>query len=164
MRFLDITVAALAACTVAGCAGDTNPPGGVLACTWVTTPGGSGACTAAAAYGGQSGNSAVVFSTASNNLSVTIVLPGHLGAGTYNAASTGISGSITVTNGGTSYTTTTNAGSNPGTFALVITSVKVTASADGALVYGINGSLDATVPAASGGSGNAVVHVDVSGT
>jgi hypothetical protein len=164
MRFLNITVAATAAMLIAGCGGDEAPPGGVLACNWSGTPGGGGSCSAAAAYGGQSGNSAVVLtSDGPSSLNVTMILQGHLVPGIYTGTTTGLSGSITLTNGSASYTTTTNTGNNPGTFSLVVTGVTTSASADGALVYSITATLDATIPAAagSGASGTSTLHATV---
>ena len=110
--------------------------------------------------GADSGPEADAAATAT--FGVVITRTGQPQAGPLSGSTSGMTGTITVTNGSAGYLTTTNTGSNQGTFTLNLTKVTVLTNTANGIAYLVDGSLDATVPAvtSTGASGTVTLHID----
>jgi hypothetical protein len=98
----------------------------------------------------------------SATVAVVITQTGQSHTGALTSATAGMSGSIRVTNGTAVYLTSTNTGSNQGTFTVNFTKVSVLTNTANGTAYLVDGTLDATVPAvaSSGATGTVTLHID----
>ena len=134
-------------------------------------------CTTTSAYATASNTTTITVTAGSGSLresaigGASLLVPftfafsltrsGHVAEGTYSNTTSGVVGSVTITNAGSAtYMASAGAGNNVGTFTLVITKSTVLTNTANGTAYLIDGTLDATVPAvaSSGATGTVTAH------
>jgi hypothetical protein len=118
--------------------------------------------TSAVQITGSSTDLVAAGSAAAVVISVGINRTGAMQTGTWTNTTPGMSGSISVTNGDSTWITTTNTGTNQGTFTMTLTKVTLLTTTANGPAYLVDGTLDATVPAVTttGATGTVTLHID----
>jgi hypothetical protein len=183
MRRSILGIALATAVGTVGCNGTADMPDNSVApvCRLLFTGGPvanpNATCTVTSAYRTASNSSTVNATAGSSSLiggdaslqlvpapftfTFTSIQPGRIAAGTYSDTTSGLVGTLTITDAGSNtYRATVGAGTNVGTFTLTITKSTIQANTSSGTSYLIDGTLDATVPAlpSSGASGTISVH------
>lgn len=183
MRRSILGIALAAAVGTVGCSGTADTPDNSVApvCRLLFTGGPvanpNATCTVTSAYQAASNSSTVNATAGTSSLvaggaslqlvpapftfTFTSTQPGRIAAGSYSDTTSGLVGTLTITDAVShTYEATVGAGTNVGTFTLTITKSTIQASTSSGASYLIDGTLDATVPAlpSSGATGTITLH------
>ncbi|MGZ6142068.1 MAG: hypothetical protein ACXWLM_01960 [Myxococcales bacterium] len=163
-------ILAAASLALAACGGSTTTtPGQSSSCTVTLSGGLTGtydckpATTAWASSNNQGGFAFTVAQAGTTpQITVAIGMTGEPAAGTYTTTTSGVSSGISVNTGSGAaaqyWVESSGGGTTLGTFTLTFTSVSNAVTAPNGKAYDGEGTLDATVPAATGGGATISLH------